>query len=113
MHSTDLCSTYSPVPNNSLPAYQFLCFFVGPHFLIWTPPPLPVINFPHFLLKIFQRFLKLIILFANLQAVLISYQGCSYGGELARLGLLARLGEMIFIPKFIWNLLSQVNQKVC
>ena len=25
--------------------------------------------------------------------------GCSYGGELARLSGLARLGEMIFIPR--------------
>ena len=26
-------------------------------------------------------------------------KGCSYGGELVRLGGLARLGEMIFIPR--------------
>ena len=26
-------------------------------------------------------------------------RGCSYGGELARLSGLARLGEMIFIPR--------------
>ena len=26
-------------------------------------------------------------------------RGCSYGGELARLGVLAHLGEMIFIPR--------------
>ena len=61
MHSTDLCSIYSPVPNNSLPAYQFFFFLSDPTF--------------------------------------ISYQGCLYGGELARLGLLDRLGEMIFIPR--------------
>ena len=28
-----------------------------------------------------------------------SFRGCSYEGELARLGGLARLGEMIFIPR--------------
>ena len=27
------------------------------------------------------------------------HRGCSYGGEQARLGGLARLGEMIFIPR--------------
>ena len=27
------------------------------------------------------------------------FRDCSYGGELARLGGLARLGEMIFIPR--------------
>ena len=27
------------------------------------------------------------------------FRGCSYGGELARLGGLARLGEIIFIPR--------------
>ena len=29
----------------------------------------------------------------------IALRGCSYGGELARLGGLAHLGEMIFIPR--------------
>ena len=29
----------------------------------------------------------------------ISLRGCSYGAELARLAGLARLGEMIFIPR--------------
>ena len=32
---------------------------------------------------------------------------------MARLGELARLGEMIFFPTFIWNLQSQFNQEVC
>ena len=52
---------YSPVRNNSPPAYQFLDFFVGP------PSPLPylhlppLINFPDFVLQIFQRLLKQIV----------------------------------------------------
>ena len=29
----------------------------------------------------------------------LGFRGCSYGRELARLGRLARLGEMIFIPR--------------
>ena len=32
---------------------------------------------------------------------------------MARLGGLARLGEMIFFPTFMWNLQSQFNQEVC
>ena len=31
--------------------------------------------------------------------IFILFRGCSYGGELARLGGLAHLGEMIFIPR--------------
>ena len=42
-----------------------------------------------------------------------SLRVCSYGSELARLGGLAHLIEIIFYPTFIWNLLSQYNQKVC
>ena len=30
---------------------------------------------------------------------MLFFRGCSYGGELARLGRLAGLGEMIFIPR--------------
>ena len=30
---------------------------------------------------------------------MLFFRGCSYGGELARLGRLADLGEMIFIPR--------------
>ena len=43
----------------------------------------------------------------------MSIRGCSYGGELARLGGLARLGEMIFIPRLYGILyLSSVKQSV-
>ena len=35
----------------------------------------------------------------HLLYVLSFFRGCSYGCELARLGGLARLGEMIFIPR--------------
>ena len=31
--------------------------------------------------------------------IFILFRGCSYGGVLARLGGLAHLGEMIFIPR--------------
>ena len=31
--------------------------------------------------------------------IFILFRGCSYGGERARLGGLAHLGEMIFIPR--------------
>ena len=56
---------YSPVPNNSPspPRLLILGFFVGPL------PPLSLINFPDFVLQIFQRLLKRIVLFAKLQGV--------------------------------------------
>ena len=38
-------------------------------------------------------------------------RGCSYGGELARLNGLARLGEMILSHVHMES--SQLNQKVC
>ena len=47
------------------------------------------------------------------QFINISHKGCSYGGELARLGGLAHLDEDDFYLTFMWNLLSQFNQKVC
>ena len=59
---------YSPVLNNSPPRLLNFGFFVGPL------PPLsyldpPFINFPGFVLQIFQRLLKRIVLFAKLLAV--------------------------------------------
>ena len=43
----------------------------------------------------------------------ISLRDCSYGGELARLGRLARLGEMIFIPRsYIIFYLSSIKKFV-
>ena len=47
-----------------------------------------------------------LLLYLNLASLSVSYvqifpsfRGCSYGGKLARLDGLARLGEMIFIPR--------------
>ena len=54
----------------------------------------------------------------------ITLRACSYGAELARLGGLARLGEMIFIPRsygilysvqsksFLKRLFDQINSDV-
>ena len=39
------------------------------------------------------------IIFSSFKSVVLSLRGCPYGGELARLGRLAHLGEMIFIPR--------------
>ena len=62
---------YPPVPNNSPPVINLLFFVASspPHFLFGPPPSPRLIIFPDFVLEIFQRFLKLIILFAKLQAV--------------------------------------------
>ena len=72
MSTAEFRSTYSPVPNNS-PPHRLLIFvfFVGRSPFLFGPPPHPppLINFPDFVLQIFQRFLKPIILFAKLQAV--------------------------------------------
>ena len=62
---------HSPVPNNRPPpGLLIFLFFVAPPppptFLIWTPPPSPLINFPYYVLQIFQRSLKRIVLFAKL-----------------------------------------------
>ena len=58
------------------------------------------------LLGVFQCFLKnrrLLLKDINERLLLkeknVLLRGCSYGSELARLGGLARLGEMIFIPR--------------
>ena len=37
--------------------------------------------------------------YASVYSLFEILRGCSYGGELARLSGLARLGEMIFIPR--------------
>ena len=46
----------------------------------------------------------------SLQKILLSVSsllwGCSYGGELAQLGELARLGKMIFIPRSYGSYIS-------
>ena len=63
---------YPPVPNNSPPVINLLFFVASspPPISYLDPPPSPrLIIFPDFVLEIFQRFLKLIILFAKLQAV--------------------------------------------
>ena len=46
------------------PAYQSLDFLSDAPFLVLTPPPL--IDFPDFVLQIFQRLLKQIVLFEKL-----------------------------------------------
>ena len=64
---------YSPVPKNSPPpAYQFFDFLSPsrppppPLFLFGLLSPSPLINFPDYVLQIFQRSLKRIVLFAKL-----------------------------------------------
>ena len=50
----------------------------------------------------------------NHNLLLAKLRGCSYEGELAQLGGIARLGEMILSHVLmVWNLLSWFNQKVC
>ena len=62
--STNQNNKYSPVPNNSPPTCLIIFgIFVGSPFLIWTTP---LINFPGFVLQIFQRLLKRILLFAKM-----------------------------------------------
>ena len=55
---------YFPVLNISPLRLLVFVFFVGLSSLIWTldSPPLPHINFPDFVLQIFQRLLKWIVL---------------------------------------------------
>ena len=68
-----------------------------------TPTHADVIEFSNFLLQLrgclhggeLARLGRL----ARLGEISPSFRGCSYGGELARLGGLAHLGEMIFIPR--------------
>ena len=65
---------YSPVPNNSPPRLFIFGFFVGPPHPPPHPPLLsyldpPFINFPGFVLQVFQRLLKRIVLFTKLLAV--------------------------------------------
>ena len=59
---------YSPVPSNSCPVYYFFWFFVG-HSLFLFRPPSPPLNFPDFVLQIFERLLKPIVLFQKPEAV--------------------------------------------
>ena len=50
---------------------------------------------------IVERFCAFLSKFAQISQSAVNFliRGCSYGGELARLGGLARLGEMVFIPR--------------
>ena len=53
---------YSPVPNNSPLCLLRFGFFLDTSFLFGHPPQ-PQIEFPDFVLQIFQRVLKWIVLF--------------------------------------------------
>ena len=60
---------YSPVPNNSPPRLQSFGFYVRPSLSYLDPTNPSLINFPNFVLQIFQRLLKPIVLLAKLLAI--------------------------------------------
>ena len=62
-------TAYSPVPNNSPPRLQSFGFYVRPSLSYLDPTNPSLINFPNFVLQIFQRLLKPIVLLAKLLAV--------------------------------------------
>ena len=59
----DLFLKYSPAPNNSSTTLLFFGFFAGPPPSLSYMEPPRLFNFPDFVLQIFQRLLKRIVLF--------------------------------------------------
>ena len=76
-------------------AEMYSCIHISYYLLIFCILSNECISFVYYNIRTFKRMKKLIYgrIHIDMSQFKNSLKGCSYGGELARLGRLARLGE--------------------